>query len=540
MSASSKKKLRNEQAAQKMTERQQQEQKEAKKLKVYTVIFSVVIVVMLLVALGTVAYRAVVSSGVLARSTTAATVGTHELSSNELNYFFVDAVYKYYSETSSYISYFMNLTTPLDQQAYFGGTEGETWADHFMESALNSAAAVYALSDAAKAEGFTLPEDVAADIDTAMESLDTAALSSGYDSGKAYLKAMYGSGATLDSYREYLETSMLAQSYQDAHEASLVYDDAALRAAETENYDKYSAFSYNLYYVDHEKFLTGGTTAEDGTTTYTDAETEAARAEAEKTANALVSGEYASLSELDEAIAALSINAESETAVHSTAYEDYAYSSINSLYLDWIVDDARVAGDMTVIANTSGEEGSEVTNGYYVLYFVGEEDNIYPLANVRHILITPDSSTYDSTTGTYSDEGWDAAEVEANALLEEWKAGEMTEDSFAALANEHSADGDGTTGGLYTDIYPGQMVEEFENWCFDNRKAGDTGIVVSTYGYHIMFYSGDSETIYRDMLIENDLLTTDMNNWYASLVDPVTTTLHTTEYVRTNMVLSYS
>ena len=35
------------------------------------------------------------------------------------------------------------------------------------------------------------------------------------------------------------------------------------------------------------------------------------------------------------------------------------------------------------------------------------------------------------------------------------------------------------------------MVKEFEAWCFDSaRKYGDTGLVKSTYGYHIMFFVG--------------------------------------------------
>ena len=51
MSASSKKKLRNEQEAAKLTERQLAEQKEAKKLKLYTAIFVVVLAALLVVAL---------------------------------------------------------------------------------------------------------------------------------------------------------------------------------------------------------------------------------------------------------------------------------------------------------------------------------------------------------------------------------------------------------------------------------------------------------------------------------------------------------
>ena len=50
MSGSSKKKLRNEQNAAKMTERQLAEQKEAKKLKLYTVAFTVVLVAIIIAA----------------------------------------------------------------------------------------------------------------------------------------------------------------------------------------------------------------------------------------------------------------------------------------------------------------------------------------------------------------------------------------------------------------------------------------------------------------------------------------------------------
>ena len=41
-------------------------------------------------------------------------------------------------------------------------------------------------------------------------------------------------------------------------------------------------------------------------------------------------------------------------------------------------------------------------------------------------------------------------------------------------------------------LYSKVLVAEFDAWCFDtSRKVGDTGIVKTTYGYHVMFYSGD-------------------------------------------------
>ena len=96
----------------------------------------------------------------------------------------------------------------------------------------------------------------------------------------------------------------------------------------------------------------------------------------------------------------------------------------------------------------------------------------------------------------------------ANELLTEWKNGEHTEDSFAYMAAENSTDsGSATNGGLYEDIYPGQMVDAFDAWCFDaSRKPGDTGIVKTEYGYHIMYFVSTGEHAYWYARAENDYL----------------------------------
>ena len=79
-----------------------------------------------------------------------------------------------------------------------------------------------------------------------------------------------------------------------------------------------------------------------------------------------------------------------------------------------------------------------------------------------------------------------------------WKDGEATEESFAELAKQHTEDpGSAETGGLYEDVYPGQMVTEFNDWCFaDGRKVGDSAVVKTSYGYHIMFFSGEGDYVY--------------------------------------------
>ena len=132
--------------------------------------------------------------------------------------------------------------------------------------------------------------------------------------------------------------------------------------------------------------------------------------------------------------------------------------------------------------------------------------------DVRHILVQVEGGTADDTGAvTYSDEEWAACEAEAQAILDTYLAGDKTEDSFAALANEKSEDpGSNTNGGLYENVYMGQMVAPFENWCFDESRAyGDYGLVQTSYGYHVMFYVG-SEPMWISYA-ENDWVTEQTN-----------------------------
>lgn len=111
-------------------------------------------------------------------------------------------------------------------------------------------------------------------------------------------------------------------------------------------------------------------------------------------------------------------------------------------------------------------------------------------ADVRHILLSVEGTTDENGSTTYTDEDWENCRAKAQEILDIWLAGEMTEESFAVLANEHSTDGgSNTNGGLYEGFTPGTMVTEFNDWCFDeSRQTGDYGLVKTTYGYHIMYF----------------------------------------------------
>jgi len=111
--------------------------------------------------------------------------------------------------------------------------------------------------------------------------------------------------------------------------------------------------------------------------------------------------------------------------------------------------------------------------------------------------------------------------VKADSIYAQWKAGKRTEASFAALAKTDSTDtGSNTKGGLYEKVTTGQMVAPFENWSFDPaRKPGDTGIVKSTYGYHIMYFVKANPTDFAYIAtITNDKSTKDNDAYVKALL----------------------
>ena len=83
------------------------------------------------------------------------------------------------------------------------------------------------------------------------------------------------------------------------------------------------------------------------------------------------------------------------------------------------------------------------------------------------------------------------------------------------------------------------MVDTFNDWCFDeSRKPGDHGIVETTYGYHIMYFVGHSETDYRDFMIINDMLTKDMEDWSKKLNDAMTVVEKNTNRINRDLILN--
>ena len=164
-----------------------------------------------------------------------------------------------------------------------------------------------------------------------------------------------------------------------------------------------------------------------------------------------------------------------------TYYNGYSYFS--DLYEEVQYTDAEVEAYFEENADSYAEQEITKESGNYV--------------NIRHVLLMPEDPN--ATTGedgypVYSEESWEECRVKVEAIYEEWKTGDMSEESFAHLAMDNSQDGNAEDGGLYENVYEGQMVPAFNDWCFDeSRKTGDHGLVKTEYGYHIIFFVDSAE-----------------------------------------------
>ena len=160
-------------------------------------------------------------------------------------------------------------------------------------------------------------------------------------------------------------------------------------------------------------------------------------------------------------------HAEGEEVDHEEITED----------VKWLVDSSRNVGETRKI-----DAEDDTVYGYSV-YMIEKPLHIDETLsrNVGHILIRAEE-------GTATEEETAAAKEKAEKILAEYRAGEQTKESFEALGLENTED----SNVFYDNVVKGQMVEEFENWLFDGaRKDGDSDVVQTEFGFHVMLYLGE-------------------------------------------------
>lgn len=169
-------------------------------------------------------------------------IGDHQLTQLEYEYYYNTSVSNYISSYSYFLSY-MGLDTekPLDEQQY---SETMTWKDYFEQTTCEQLRQEYALIDDAKANGFEYDttEDYNNYITTAKETAKNA-----NQTLAQYFKASFGDYATVSNVKPFMEQSYYASAYYDKLLEDNTPDDATVAAyyeAHKADYDKVSYYSF--------------------------------------------------------------------------------------------------------------------------------------------------------------------------------------------------------------------------------------------------------------------------------------------------------
>ena len=446
-------------------------------------LYGAIAVVFVLVA----ALLVVVNSGVLERSATAITVDGENYTAAQMNYYYYGI--KNSIINSGYSSFYgIDTSVAMDKQNMSDTAkmllqvtdEGDiTWDQFFRDYATRQLSVQVMAAKEAKEQGYTL---------------------------KSYLKLAYGSTMTVSTFKKMVTLEEVATHYMQHYQEELSYTESQLEEYYQANSSDFDVASYEYIYF---KGTADSTTDADGNTVQP---TEAA-SEAAKTAAAEAAAAALERYQAGESLSVIAADYESTGSYSSVD----AGSNNGSALSTWVFDKARTSGESAVVTDDP--------NSYVVVFHsVGRQE--YKTVDVRHILFQVSTSDLDSSSDTYDTDlatRKDEAKAKAEDALAQWQANGGTEDAFAALANELSSDtGSNTNGGLYTKITKGQMVSEFNDWCFDPaRKSGDTGIVYnegSYTGYHVMYFVGEDVPAWQ-VSVENAMSSNDYSDWTSSLVE---------------------
>ncbi len=331
----------------------------------------IIAVVLALLVIGAGAFfgiRYIAQPDVLDGDTTVATMeGDFSLTNKQLAYYYWD---EYFYLTNAYGSQLVSIldpNVPFEQQSY-PGTEGGTWYDYFVNTAVDTWSQTMSLASAARAENHVISENYQMNLDSLESDLQTEMTNLGFETMDLLLQDSFGEWSDYDSYVQYLNDVFMASSYANA---------------------KYSE-----------------------------------------------------------------------------------------------------------IVDAHANDPVEMT------------DTI----NVRHILISTEAMTDDADITE--------AEKTAQLVMDEWLA-DPTIEKFSALAEEYSSDTYSVPdGGLYINVTPGMMVEEFNDWCFDPaRKSGDNAIVKTDFGFHVMLFDGAGEPVAAE---SNEVVEAEYDAWLSGILESTT------------------
>ncbi len=325
----------------------------------------------------------------------------------------------------------------------------------------------------------------------------------------AYLRMNYGGFMNARFLKKIMKAETITSKYYQEQIKTLKegYDQAEIDKTYNKDKDAYDVVDFRIY-----QFTKSTLSASDG-------ESDAALKKRQTEADAKVEKDAkdflaAAKDEASFVAKAKELNSKNtaydvdkETLVRSQLKSDIT-SNFTEEMAKWLFDDKTANGSVKMF--TSSDKKT-----YSVVVVTGAAHQAETVT-VRHILF----ATTDMQTGKDLTEAEIAQKKkDAEAALKEFEEGDKTADSFGALAAELTEDtGSQSTGGLYENVLPGTMVAEFDSWIFDKARAeGDTAIVETDYGYHVMYFVSKNGSYY-DATIRADMASKEFETEAAALL----------------------
>lgn len=477
--------------------------------------------------------------GVLQKAVQVGYVGNEKISYAEYLYYYSRAYNQlsYNAQYYKYYGYDYGYDTSLAPQDQTKTTKDEdgneiTWVEYLHDQAVKTAQMYLAFYQEAKEAGTKLTEADLAEVDKQIEDLreeaSTANQSSNSSSSddenqragyslNAYLRKAYGNGVTERFLKKQLKMeSLVKKFYNDkSDEFEKGYTEDEVKKVFDESPDSYQFVTLRLYQFKNESLKQNDGESDD------DLKKRQSESDAKTKANANemfdgVTDEKSFVTLATKYNTTEDYDADSSTLIKAALKSQSQFNSsatylesMNSDLATWAFEGSTKAGDKKLIEDSDN-------GAYYVALMVNPKHDVNTVT-VRHILFL----TQDSKTGkALSDDEIQKAKDKASETLAKWKAGEATEDSFATFATDLTEDtGSSSNGGLYENVVPGQMTGAFDKWIFDDsRKAGDTDIVESEYGYHIIYFVSKNGT-YADSAIRSSLASEDLEKFSDEILE---------------------
>lgn len=428
----------------------------------------------------------------LATHETYVVINGEKVNKVEFDYVYNTSKNNYITQYGSYLSYFgLDTSKDLSTQMY---SDTLTWQDYFEQNAVESLKQNKALMAEAKAAGFTY--DTTDEYNTFKETIKTSAAAAGV-SDKEYVRSIYGSYATMGRIEEYVKNDMVMNAYYQKLQEDNAPSDDEIQSYYEENKATYDSVDYRLTTIEADLPTEPTELADPVEETAADTTgTTDGTAATDSTQDTAYQPSDAEIAKAMEDAKVLADDAEQTVAKDGEAHENEKKSSVNYLISDWLFDDARKAGDTTVITNDN-------SHCYYVVAFEKRYLDETPSADVRVIIPTEDKT--------------------GEEILEEWKNGAATEDSFAELCKKYTQDTSAVeNGGLFEQVTKTGMTEELSNWIFDSsRQAGDTVAITVSDTTYVLYYIGQDQPEWK-INIKNTLVSDTMSQHMQDITADVT------------------